>query len=59
MTQAIVGTTKSRLKSFLAEMPAIQKVVPRRGRKFWHSLNPDDSKQAVEAVMSEVKLKTA
>jgi hypothetical protein len=40
-------------------MPAILKVVPRRGREFWHSLDPDDSKQVVEAVMSEVKLKTA
>ena len=25
-------------------MPAIQQVVPRRGREFWHSLDPDDSK---------------
>lgn len=34
-------------------MPAIQKVIPRRGREFWHSLDPDDLKQVVEAVMSE------
>ena len=38
-------------------MPAIQKIIPRRGKEFWDSLDPDDSKQVVEAVMSEVKLK--
>lgn len=40
-------------------MPAIRKIVPRRGKEFWHSLNPDDLKQVVEAVMSEVKVNTA
>ncbi|KAH9204283.1 hypothetical protein DL95DRAFT_398646, partial [Leptodontidium sp. 2 PMI_412] len=40
-------------------MPAVQKVVPRKGREFWHALDPDDSKQVVEAVMSEVRYKTA
>ena len=38
-------------------MPAVQKIISRRGKEFWLSLDPDDSKQVVEAVMSEVKLK--
>jgi len=39
-------------------MPAIRKVIPRKGKDFWHSLDPDDLKQVVEAIMNEVKLKT-
>ena len=49
----------SRLESKSNWDAAIRKVIPRRGKEFWHSLDPDDLKQVVEAVMSEVKLKTA
>lgn len=36
-------------------MPAIRKLVPRRGKELLHSPDPDDLKGVVEAVMSEVK----
>jgi hypothetical protein len=40
-------------------MPATRKLLPKEGEEFWHSLDPNDSKQVVEAVMREVKMKTA
>jgi len=34
-------------------MPAIRKIIPRRGSEFWESLDPDNMKQVSEAVMVE------
>lgn len=38
-------------------MPAVLKIVPRRGREFWDSLDATNKKQVLEAVMIEVKSK--
>jgi len=40
-------------------MPAIRKIIPKRGREFWDSLDPNNRKQVLEAVMIEVKSKRA
>ena len=35
-------------------MPAYRKIVPTQGKEFWESLDPENLKQVVEAVMAEV-----
>jgi hypothetical protein len=37
-------------------MPAIQRIIPSRGKEFWDALDPDNSRQVLEAVKEEVKL---
>ncbi|KAF2253631.1 hypothetical protein BU26DRAFT_548051 [Trematosphaeria pertusa] len=36
-------------------MPAIQKIIPSRGKEFWDALDLDNSKQVLEAVKEEFK----
>jgi hypothetical protein len=38
-------------------MPGLLKLIPSRGKEYWDSLDPKNSKQVVEAVMTEVKSK--
>ena len=38
-------------------MPAVRMIIPRRGREFWNSLDPNNMKQISEAVTIEVKSK--
>jgi hypothetical protein len=40
-------------------MLVIQQVVPHTGRELWDSLDPNDEKQALEAVKDKVKPKRA
>jgi hypothetical protein len=37
-------------------MPALQRIIPSRGKEFWDALDPDNVKQVLEAVKEEVKL---
>jgi hypothetical protein len=37
-------------------MPALQRIIPSRGKEFWDALDPDNTKQVLEAVKEEVKL---
>jgi hypothetical protein len=37
-------------------MPAIQRIIPSRGKEFWDALDPDNTEQVLEAVKDEVKL---
>jgi hypothetical protein len=37
-------------------MPALQRIIPSRGKEFWDALDPDNMKQVLEAVKEEVKL---
>ena len=50
---------KSRLIRVQNVMPAIRKIIPKRGREFWDSLDLNNRKQVLEAVMIEVKSKRA
>jgi len=34
-------------------MPAIQRIIPSRGKEFWDALDPDNSRQVLEAVKEE------
>ena len=36
-------------------MPAVRKIVPSRGRRFWDAIDPENTKQVLEAVKYEVK----
>jgi hypothetical protein len=35
-------------------MPALQRIIPSRGKEFWDTLDPDNMKQVLEAVKEEV-----
>jgi hypothetical protein len=37
-------------------MPALQQIIPSQGKEFWDALDPDNTKQVLEAVKEEVKL---
>ena len=37
-------------------MPALQRIIPSRGKEFWDPLDSDNMKQVLEAVKEEVKL---
>lgn len=37
-------------------MPALERIIPSRGKEFWNALDPDNKKQVLEAVKEEVKL---
>lgn len=34
-------------------MPALQRIIPSRGKEFWDALDPDNTKQVLEAVKEE------
>jgi len=36
-------------------MPALQQIIPSRGKEFWDALDPDNVKQVLEAVKEEFK----
>jgi len=40
-------------------MPVVQIIIPTQGREFWDSLDPNNSRQVLEAVKEEVKIKKA
>jgi len=37
-------------------MPAIERIIPPRGREFWDALDPDNMEQVLKAVKEQVKL---
>jgi hypothetical protein len=39
-------------------MPALQRIIPSQGKEFWDALDPDNTKQVLEAVKEEVSLCT-
>jgi len=37
-------------------MPALQQIIPSRGKEFWDALDPENMKLVLEAVKEEVRL---